>query len=252
MNIYDVYNHPVYGYSAVKQGWCWPAFIFTWIWALASHLWGIAIFTLILLLFANWISINGNSQDEVIGIKESVSSQISCISDLRRDQDYDFVTANEECENKVNAIHLNKEVEYIKGIIALIIGCFVLILLGWHGNELRGDSLINRGYKIIGETEAASKDAAVGLAASSKPIISIVNCIRKTEYDINSLIDILVGAGNDIDAVDNDGNTALFHAIQLKKEMVAVHLIDKGINVEHRNKAGLLASEYAEKLGFQI
>jgi len=36
---YDVYKHPVIGYKAVKQGFSWPAFFFTWIWAFSKKMW---------------------------------------------------------------------------------------------------------------------------------------------------------------------------------------------------------------------
>ena len=39
MKKFSVYQHPVLGYEAVKQGFSWPAFIFSWIWALTKKLW---------------------------------------------------------------------------------------------------------------------------------------------------------------------------------------------------------------------
>lgn len=43
MRIFAVYYHPVRGYEAVKNGFAWPGFFFTWIWAFAKGLHGIAI-----------------------------------------------------------------------------------------------------------------------------------------------------------------------------------------------------------------
>jgi hypothetical protein len=43
MKSYDVYHHPTQGYQAVKQGFCWPAFFFTVIWAFVKKMWGIGI-----------------------------------------------------------------------------------------------------------------------------------------------------------------------------------------------------------------
>jgi len=40
MKTFDVYKHPVQGYQAVKVGFSWPAFFFTWIWAFIKKLWG--------------------------------------------------------------------------------------------------------------------------------------------------------------------------------------------------------------------
>lgn len=42
MKMFNVYKHPVNGYQAVKQGFCWPAFFFGGVWALVSKMWGIA------------------------------------------------------------------------------------------------------------------------------------------------------------------------------------------------------------------
>jgi len=41
MKTFDVYKHPTQGYQAVKQGFGWPAFIFTVIWALVKKMWGL-------------------------------------------------------------------------------------------------------------------------------------------------------------------------------------------------------------------
>lgn len=39
MNLFEVYKHPVFGYQAVKYGFCWPAFFLTVIWAWFKKLW---------------------------------------------------------------------------------------------------------------------------------------------------------------------------------------------------------------------
>ena len=41
MKTFDVYKHPTQGYQAVKQGFGWPAFIFTIIWAFVKKMWGL-------------------------------------------------------------------------------------------------------------------------------------------------------------------------------------------------------------------
>jgi hypothetical protein len=47
-----VYSHPVLGYEAVKKGFSWPAFFFTWVWAFIKKLWipGIGIFVALLVV----------------------------------------------------------------------------------------------------------------------------------------------------------------------------------------------------------
>ena len=41
MKTFHVYRHPTQNYEAVKQGFCWPAFFFTVIWALVKKMWGV-------------------------------------------------------------------------------------------------------------------------------------------------------------------------------------------------------------------
>ena len=52
MKTFDVYKHPTQGYQAVKQGFGWPAFIFTVIWAFVKHMSGLgfALLGIIVLL----------------------------------------------------------------------------------------------------------------------------------------------------------------------------------------------------------
>lgn len=35
---YEIYRSPVGSIEAVKKGWCWPVFFFTWIWAFVKHM----------------------------------------------------------------------------------------------------------------------------------------------------------------------------------------------------------------------
>lgn len=39
MKTFDIYNHPNFGYEAVKKGFSWPAFFFGPIWAFSRNLW---------------------------------------------------------------------------------------------------------------------------------------------------------------------------------------------------------------------
>ncbi|MBI5136529.1 MAG: DUF2628 domain-containing protein [Nitrospirae bacterium] len=39
---FDVYRHPIKGYQAVKRGFSWPAFFYSFIWSLFKGLWAIA------------------------------------------------------------------------------------------------------------------------------------------------------------------------------------------------------------------
>ncbi len=42
MKTFNVYKHPIQGHEAVKIGFSWPAFFFTFIWMLTKRLWGYA------------------------------------------------------------------------------------------------------------------------------------------------------------------------------------------------------------------
>lgn len=42
MKTFNVYKHPAQGIEAVKVGFSWPAFFFTFIWMLVKKLWGLA------------------------------------------------------------------------------------------------------------------------------------------------------------------------------------------------------------------
>lgn len=54
MTTYAVLEHPQLGKIAVKQGFSWPAFFFTWIWALSKGLVGVGFGLLILVLVLNF------------------------------------------------------------------------------------------------------------------------------------------------------------------------------------------------------
>ena len=43
MKQFKVFEHPTGEVQAVKQGWCWPAFFFSFIWAMVSKMWGLGI-----------------------------------------------------------------------------------------------------------------------------------------------------------------------------------------------------------------
>ena len=43
MKQYKIYEFTPGNYKAVKQGWSWPAFFFTFIWAMTKNMWGIAV-----------------------------------------------------------------------------------------------------------------------------------------------------------------------------------------------------------------
>ncbi len=43
METFHVFKHPVEGFQAVKEGFSWPAFWFTGIWAFVKEMWGLCL-----------------------------------------------------------------------------------------------------------------------------------------------------------------------------------------------------------------
>jgi len=43
MRQYKIFAHPSGLVETVKQGWSWPGFFFTWIWALIKSLWSVGL-----------------------------------------------------------------------------------------------------------------------------------------------------------------------------------------------------------------
>ena len=39
MKQFEVYKHPTFGFEAVKKGFSWPGFFFTWLWMLSCRMW---------------------------------------------------------------------------------------------------------------------------------------------------------------------------------------------------------------------
>ncbi|MEM0111894.1 MAG: DUF2628 domain-containing protein, partial [Candidatus Parvarchaeota archaeon] len=48
MKTYNIYKHPLGDIKAVKVGWSWPAFFFTWIWAFVKGLYVVGVILLII------------------------------------------------------------------------------------------------------------------------------------------------------------------------------------------------------------
>jgi hypothetical protein len=63
MKMFTVYKHPVNGYQAVKQGFCWPAFFFGGIWSLVSKMWGITGLILLAAILVSAVEISIASAD---------------------------------------------------------------------------------------------------------------------------------------------------------------------------------------------
>lgn len=65
MKIYKIFEHPSGEIEAIKKGWYWLAFLFTWIWVLFHRLWLVAFSVFALTFTANIVS---NFYTENIGM----------------------------------------------------------------------------------------------------------------------------------------------------------------------------------------
>ena len=78
MKQYKIYVNPQGDYEAVKIGWSWPAFFFSWIWAMIKKMWGIGVGVLVgLLVFGFVIGASGAGEGgraliDIVGIIVSI------------------------------------------------------------------------------------------------------------------------------------------------------------------------------------
>lgn len=55
MKQFAILQHPASGHEVVKNGWSWPAFFFTWIWAFVKKLWLIGVIVFLFGILASSI-----------------------------------------------------------------------------------------------------------------------------------------------------------------------------------------------------
>jgi hypothetical protein len=54
MKQFSVFKHPAGELEVVKQGWSWPAFFFTFIWAMAVKMWDVGIAVMVTLFVVSF------------------------------------------------------------------------------------------------------------------------------------------------------------------------------------------------------
>lgn len=124
MENYTVFVHPSGATENVKQGWSWPAFFFTWIWAFLKKLWIAGILLLFLTL--------------ALIFSQTFLGVILGLSEVGTD----------------NAVF---------AIVGLFFKIFVFIfhcICGMAGNSWRRKSLVSRGYKATETFGSASSKGA--------------------------------------------------------------------------------------------
>ena len=62
MKQYKIFRHPSGSTEAVKQGWSWPAFFFSWIWAMVKRMWVVGILAFVPLVLVNAAARDTNAE----------------------------------------------------------------------------------------------------------------------------------------------------------------------------------------------
>jgi len=68
MKTFDVYKHPTQGYQAVKQGFGWPAFFFSVIWAFIKKMWGLGFVFFGVISFLSFLEVVVNQEGSDGGV----------------------------------------------------------------------------------------------------------------------------------------------------------------------------------------
>jgi Protein of unknown function (DUF2628) len=81
MNDYKMFEHPVGKIEAVKQGWSWPGFFFTLIWALVKKMWVLGGILLAVSVVAGFVGGTiGGEIERYINLMSIVISVVSSIA----------------------------------------------------------------------------------------------------------------------------------------------------------------------------
>lgn len=131
MKTFDVYQHPIRGYVAVKSGFSWPAFFFTWIWAFTKKLWGAGLIYLVLFLISNLL----------YSIFDGLHAE------HKADQSYILLM-----------------------VVTVLFQIGLVISIGAKGNDWRCNALSKRGYKHIELVHASSPDGAIATIVNSTQV----------------------------------------------------------------------------------
>jgi hypothetical protein len=126
MHEYAIYENQFEQTEAVKQGWSWPAFFFSWIWALVKKMNKIAVVTLACIIIWSF----------AVGITVALFQST-----------YSHAASHE----------LDPTVKLVVNL-----GWFVIqVFFGEKGNIWRENHLISRGYELKTTVRANSDDEAI-------------------------------------------------------------------------------------------
>ena len=121
---YNIYKHETYGFEAIKKGYSWPGFFFTWIWALTKKLWVQGVILVPIVFITNTLGIA-------------------------------LYTA------QTHGFEPNKGDSWNNLILTLILLFGPGIFVGIKGNTWRKRSMSKRGFDFVSEVEAHTVDGAM-------------------------------------------------------------------------------------------
>ena len=129
MRTFDIFSNGNGKHTAVKQGWSWPAFFFSWLWSLFSGLWIAAFLTfpveIILNVVANVLNRETYDRADLVGTAIAIT------------------------------------------IIAIFLG--IRLLFGARGNVWRRARLERKGYSHFQSVQAESPKAAIESILNAQP-----------------------------------------------------------------------------------
>lgn len=123
MNKYKVFHHPMHGFEAIKVGFSWPGFFFTWIWAFIKKLNTHGAILICVVFIADYF------------VKDMIS------------EGYSFRPTRGD--------------SWAGLILLLALRILPSFIVGKKGNEWREKSMLQKGFEFKEEIEAESVDGVL-------------------------------------------------------------------------------------------
>ena len=107
MKQFKIYSNPQGSYEAVKQGWSWPAFFFSCIWALVKKMWvlGVGVFALLFLLGVIAGVVGEDDEEAIITIADVAGLIVSIVFGVSGNswRERNLESRGYDCQGAVNA-----------------------------------------------------------------------------------------------------------------------------------------------------
>lgn len=134
MKTFDVYESKEGTLEAVKKGWSWPGFFFTWIWCFVKGLGGTGLTILFIIFFDIWI--------------------------------YDSYSVNHSRSGWSPEPPSSPPLAFV--IVSYLLPLLVAFWLGFKGNRKRKNKLLEYGYKLKKTVKATNPENAIAFALNKK------------------------------------------------------------------------------------